>query len=79
VHSVVARQRIAHVPEAGTAGYDLVVGGWFERYRDGDRVQVWTEMTSAGAELRETDYRAIGYHPCRDVSMYRFATSKGAI
>ena len=27
---------------------------WLERYRAGDRVQVWAEMTSVGADLRDT-------------------------
>ncbi|PZS11297.1 MAG: hypothetical protein DLM55_01900, partial [Acidimicrobiales bacterium] len=30
------------------------MGRWLERYRAGDRVQVWTEMTRLGADLRET-------------------------
>lgn len=30
--------------------------GWLERYRRGDRVQVWTEMAGPGAALRETEH-----------------------
>jgi hypothetical protein len=31
------------------------MGRWLERYAAGDRVQVWTEMSSAGGELRTED------------------------
>jgi hypothetical protein len=31
------------------------VGRWMDRYQNGDRVDVWTEMTSLGTELRSED------------------------
>lgn len=39
---------------------------WLERYRAGERVPVWTEMTAAGAELRNAPDWAIAVEVARE-------------